>query len=130
MTQGEVAPEFVSESGDFNIFVGAASGLLKGVNLNPNSNLCKNFTSNLKALDRSQHVITCMTWVPDTSQNEILIGLRNGTYRHFNCTDKKFQNNLKSTEEYSTALGPLVGIAHYETVVLTAFESGKNYFSV
>ena len=130
MTQGEVAPEFVSESGDFNIFVGAASGLLKGVNLNPNSNLCKNFTSNLKSLDRSQHEITCMTWVPDTPQKEILIGLRNGTFRYFNCNDKKFRNSLNSIGENSAALGPLVGIAYYETAVLTASESGRDYFPI
>ena len=125
MTQDEASPDFVSESEDFNVFVGATTGLLKGVSLNPNANLCKNFTSNLNSLDRSQHEITCMAWVPDTQQNEILIGLRNGTFRYFNCSDKKFRNSLKSIEENSAALDPLVGIACYETAVLTAAQSGR-----
>ena len=95
MTLSEKAPESANESGDFNVFVGAATGLLKGISLNPTTNLCKNLASNLSSLDRSQHEITCMTWIDNTIQDKILIGLRNGTYRTFSVNDKKFCDTIK-----------------------------------
>ena len=125
MTQSESAPECVPESGDFNVFVGAATGLLKGISLNPNTNLCKNLTGNLKCLDRSQHEITCMTWVPNTEQEQILIGLRNGTFRTFSCSDKKFRDSLNSSLDNPAMRDPMVGIAYYDDSVLTAAESGR-----
>ena len=59
-------------SPDFNIFVGAETGLLKGVSINPKLNLAKNF-SNMHSLER-KHEITAMSWGNDEEQNEILLG--------------------------------------------------------
>ena len=123
MTLSEKATDLVPESGDFNAYVGAASGLLKGLSLNPNSNLCKNFTSNLHSIDKSQHEITCMTWVDKTEQDQILVGLRNGTFRTFSVSDKKYCDSLKYLDGQAT--DKMVGIASYQDSILTAAESGK-----
>ena len=128
MTFSEIDMQPASESGDFNVFVGAASGLLKGISLNPNSNLCKNLASNLNSLDKSQHEITCMTWISNTEQDKILLGLKNGSFRTFSVSDKKFCDSLKyRTDEHR--LDPMVGIASYDGAVITASESGKIFAS-
>ena len=124
MTLSEKATDLVPESGDFNAYVGAASGLLKGLSLNPNSNLCKNFTSNLHSIDKSQHEITCMTWVDKTDQDQILVGLRNGTFRTFSVSDKKYCDSLKYVAE-DRITDKMIGIASYQESILTATESGK-----
>ena len=124
MTLSEKATDLVPESGDFNAYVGAASGLLKGLSLNPNSNLCKNFTSNLHSIDKSQHEITCMTWVDKTEQDQILVGLRNGTFRTFSVSDKKYCDSLKYVAE-DRITDKMIGIASYQESILTATESGK-----
>jgi hypothetical protein len=36
---------------DFNVFVGAETGILKGINVNRKTNICKNF-HNIKSLDK------------------------------------------------------------------------------
>ena len=125
MTQSDTLPEHVPESADFNVYVGAATGLLKGISLNPDTNLCKNFTGNLESLDKSQHEITCMTWVPNTQQDKILIGLRNGTFRTFSCSDKKFDGSLKTGLDNPARQDSMVGIASYDESILTAAESGR-----
>jgi hypothetical protein len=123
MTLSEKTPESVNESRDFNVFVGAATGLLKGISLNPTTNLCKNLGTNLSSLDRSQHEITCMTWLDSTQQDKILVGLRNGTYRTFSVTDKKYIDTVKNKID-DHRIDTLVGIASYQNSVLTASESG------
>ena len=124
MTLSEKTSELISESGDFNAYVGAASGILKGLSLNPNSNLCKNFTSNLSSIDKSQHEITCMTWVHNSEQDKILVGLKNGTFRTFSVSDKKYCDSLRYVEGLVPA-DKMVGIASYQDSILTAAESGK-----
>ena len=128
MTLSEKVVDQVPESGDFNAYVGAASGLLKGLSLNPNSNLCKNFTSNLNSIDKSQHEITCMTWVHNTEQDQILVGSRNGTFRTFSVSDKKYCDSLKYIDGQAT--DKMVGIASYQDSILTAAESGKIFEDV
>ncbi len=39
---------------DFNVFVGAETGILKGINVNRKMNICKNF-HNIKSLDKVTH---------------------------------------------------------------------------
>ena len=79
-------------SPDFNIFVGAETGLLKGVSINPKLNLAKNF-SNMHSLER-KHEITAMSWGNDEEQNEILLGkiiysaflhLKQSYFEHVHC---------------------------------------------
>ena len=65
MTKGEGA--------DFNVFVGAETGILKGVNVNVKGNIVKNF-HNLKSLEK-QFEITCSSF--GEGEGEILMGLRN-----------------------------------------------------
>ena len=124
MTLNENITELVPESGDFNSYVGAASGILKGISLNPNSNLCKNFTSNLNSIDKTQHEITCMTWVNNTQQDEILVGLKNGTFRTFSVNDKKYCDSLKYVSDDHVS-DKMIGIASYQDSILTAAESGR-----
>ena len=124
MTVADITNETVSESEDFNVYVGAITGLLKGISLNPKANLCKNLSSNFDNLDRSQHEITCMTWIPETQEDQILVGLRNGTFRAYSVSDKKFCGVLKCrTDEHLIDL--MIGIASCGDSVITAAESGK-----
>ena len=58
---------------DFNVFVGAETGILKGVNVHSKGNIVKNF-HNLKSLDK-QFEITCASF--GNGEGEILMGLRN-----------------------------------------------------
>ena len=58
---------------DFNVFVGAETGILKGVNVHNKGNIVKNF-HNLKSLDK-QFEITCTSF--GDGEGEILMGLRN-----------------------------------------------------
>ena len=58
---------------DFNVFVGAETGILKGINVHSKGNIVKNF-HNLKSLDK-QFEITCASF--GDGEGEILMGLRN-----------------------------------------------------
>ena len=58
---------------DFNVFVGAETGILKGVNVHNKGNIAKNF-HNLKSLDK-EYEITCASF--GDGEGEILMGLRN-----------------------------------------------------
>lgn len=61
------------EGVDFNVYVGAETGILKGVNVNNKGNIMKNF-HNLKSLEK-QFEITCCSF--GDGEGEILMGLRN-----------------------------------------------------
>ena len=58
---------------DFNVFVGAETGILKGVNVHNKGNIAKNF-HNFKSLDK-EYEITCASF--GDGEGEILMGLRN-----------------------------------------------------
>ena len=58
---------------DFNVFVGAETGILKGINVHSKGNIVKNF-HNLKSLEK-QFEITCASF--GDGEGEILMGLRN-----------------------------------------------------
>ena len=64
---------------DFNVFVGAETGILKGVNVHNKGNIVKNF-HNLKSLDK-QFEITCTSF--GDGEGEILLGLRNQSVKVF-----------------------------------------------
>ena len=69
--------------------------------------------------------VPSMTWVPNTQQDKILIGLRNGTFRTFSCSDKKFDGSLKTGLDNPARPDSMVGIASYDESILTAAESGR-----
>lgn len=103
---------------DFNIFVGAETGLLKGVCINPKSNICKNF-SNMHSLER-KHEITAMAWGND-EQTEILMGLKGQVVRTFDTEDKTF------TSSHGLSInsgGKIVGIERVDETLVVAVESG------
>ena len=104
-------------SQDFNIFVGAETGLLKGVCINPKLNLSKNF-SNMNHLER-KHEITAMSWGND-EQTEILLGLRGQVVRTFDSEDKSF-----TSHQDVTASGKIVGIARASDALIIASDSGS-----
>ena len=108
--------EIKDEKPDFNIFVGAETGLLKGVCIDPKLNLVKNF-SNMHSLEK-KHEITAMAW-GDEQQNEILLGLRGQVVRTFDSEDKSFTSNQEVT-----ASGKIVGIARVNDAIVVASESG------
>ena len=104
---------------DFNFFVGAETGLLKGISINPKMNLAKNF-SNMHSLER-KHEITAMSWGNGEAQNEILLGLRGQIVRTFDPEDKVFT----SSRDLTNASGKIVGIGRInESCLVTASECG------
>ena len=105
-------------SQDFNIFVGAETGLLKGVCINPKLNLSKNF-SNMNHLER-KHEITAMSWGND-EQTEILLGLRGQVVRTFDSEDKSFTSH----QEVKNVNGKIVGIARVSDALVVASDSGS-----
>ena len=111
MEEGQTAKE------DFNVFVGAETGLLKGVSINPKMNIAKNF-SNMHSLER-KHEITAMAWGND-EQNEILLGLRSGSVRTFDLEDKSFTSNFETQETPVR----LVGIGRFDDCLVTASDQG------
>nr|XP_053636214.1 WD repeat-containing protein 74-like [Cherax quadricarinatus] len=103
---------------DFNAYIGTETGILKGVNLNQNAVIHKNFHK-IKALERDQE-ITSMAW-GNEDQTEILMGLRNQTIRTFDTTVKAFV----SLRKISVGEGPIVSLARYDGVTITAVKSGQ-----
>ena len=105
---------------DFNVFVGAETGILKGVNVHNKGNIVKNF-HNLKSLDK-QFEITCASF--GDGEGEILMGLRNQSVKVNNWSaflsrqsgpllqvyDVAFRSFSQSIETPGGS-GPLVGIA-------------------
>ena len=108
------------EEKDFNVFVGAETGILKGVNINPKLNICKNI-HNLKALSKDLE-ITCMSY--GENEDEILMGLRNQTVKIYEPKFKAFAGSMDT----KAGSGPLVGIARFDGAILTAAESGTVKF--
>eukprot|EP00090_Calanus_glacialis_P041497 TRINITY_DN7337_c0_g1_i1.p1 TRINITY_DN7337_c0_g1~~TRINITY_DN7337_c0_g1_i1.p1 ORF type:complete len:434 (-),score=152.92 TRINITY_DN7337_c0_g1_i1:44-1345(-) len=101
---------------DFNVFVGAETGILKGINVNNKASISKNF-HNLASLEK-QFEITCMNF--GESQNEILLGLRNQTVKVYDVQFKSFAQSMDA----KGGTGPLVGIARNDGTIVTAAESG------
>ena len=101
---------------DFNAFVGAETGILKGINVNNKACISKNF-HNLAKLER-QFEITCMNF--GESQSEILLGLRNQTVKVYDTQFKSFSQSMDT----KGGTGPLVGIARNDGTIVTAAESG------
>ena len=110
--------ESKAPTADFNIFVGAETGILKGVCINPKMNLAKNF-SNLHCLER-KHEITAMAWANE-EQKEIILGLRGQVVRTFDSDDKSFTNYLEINDGGS---GKIVGVARVNDALVVASESG------
>lgn len=108
MTKGEEV--------DFNVFVGAETGILKGVNVNKKGNIIKNF-HNLKGLEK-QFEITCCTF--GDGEGEILMGLRNQTVKVYDVQFRSFSQCIDTPG----GSGPLVGVARHDDTIVTACESG------
>ena len=77
---------------DFNVFVGAETGILKGININNKTNISKNF-HNLSNLQK-EFEITCLSF--GESQNEILLGLRNQTVKVYDVQFRSFSQSLET----------------------------------
>ena len=77
---------------DFNVFVGAETGILKGVNVNQKATISKNF-HNLSNLQKDFE-ITCMSF--GESENEILLGLRNQTVKVYDVQFRSFSQSLEA----------------------------------
>jgi len=101
---------------DFNVFVGAETGILKGVNVHNKGNIAKNF-HNLKSLDK-EYEITCASF--GDGEGEILMGLRNQSVKVYDVAFRSFSQSI----EAAGGSGPLVGIARHDGTIVTASEGG------
>jgi len=101
---------------DFNVFVGAETGILKGVNVNNKASISKNF-HNLSNLEK-QFEITCLSF--GETENEILLGLRNQTVKVYDVQFRSFAQSM----EVKGGSGPLVGVARNDGTIVTAAQSG------
>ena len=114
---------------DFNVLVGAETGILKGVNINPKANIAKNFhagTSTISAggkLSREDE-ITCLSW-NGASQSELLLALRNRTVRVFDVAEKRFVETIDLTKHEDEAGDDIIrGIGRLDDTLVTASKSG------
>ena len=114
---------------DFNVLVGAETGILKGVNVNPKANIAKNFhagTSTISAggkLSREDE-ITCLSW-NGASQSELLLALRNRTVRVFDVAEKRFVETIDLRKhEDKTGEDVIRGIGRLDETLITASKSG------
>ena len=104
------------EERDFNVFVGAETGILKGVKVHSKGNICKNL-HNLKNLDK-QNEVTSLSF--GENEQEILLGLRNQTVKVYDTKFKSFSSCVETPGGH----GPLVGVCRYEEALVTASEGG------
>ncbi|KAK2703899.1 WD repeat-containing protein 74-like [Artemia franciscana] len=102
---------------DFNLYVGAETGILKGININNQNVIVKNF-HNLKKLDKQEEICS-LAW-GDSEETDVLIGIRCQKVRTF---DSEF-NCFSSCMETLAGSGPIVGVARFEGALVTAAESG------
>ena len=114
---------------DFNVLVGAETGILKGVNVNPKANIAKNFhagTSTISAGGKlsKEDEITCLSW-NGASRSELLLALRNRTVRVFDVAEKSFieTTDLRKHEE-ETGEDVIRGIGRLDDTLITASKSG------
>jgi len=107
----------MAETLDFNVFVGAETGLFKGVNVNNKQIIAKNLNS-LQLLDREQE-ITCMAW-GNENESEILMGLRCQKVRIYDTEFKAFSGCV----EVPLGTGPIRGVGKIDGAIVTAAESG------
>jgi len=104
------------EEKDFNIFVGAETGILKGIKIHSKGSICKNL-HNLKSLNK-QNEVTALSF--GDSEQEILLGLRNQTVKIYDTKFKSFSTSV----ETPGGVGPLVGVCRHEDSLVTASQSG------
>jgi hypothetical protein len=108
MTKGETV--------DFNLFVGAETGILKGVNVHKDGNIVKNF-HNLKSLEK-EFEITCASF--GEGDGEILMGLRNQTVKVYDVAFRSFSQSVS----VAGGSGPVVGVARHDGALVTAVQGG------
>ncbi|XP_076054973.1 WD repeat domain 74 lethal (2) k09848 isoform X2 [Oratosquilla oratoria] len=108
----------MEENCDFNVFVGAETGVLKGININRKAVVQKNFHK-LKGLFR-ENEITAMCW-GDSEEIELLMGLRDQTVRTFDTSCNAFV----SSWEAKVREGQLVSLARIDGITVTAVKSGQ-----
>uniref|UniRef100_T1J0T6 WD repeat-containing protein 74 n=1 Tax=Strigamia maritima TaxID=126957 RepID=T1J0T6_STRMM len=98
-----------------NVFVGAQTGLLKGVNTE--RKVFRNLNS-VQSLDK-QDEIRAMCW-SNNDESEILIGLKNQTIKQFTVDNCQFINSLDA----SGGEGPIIDLTKIDQKILTCVESG------
>ena len=129
----------MSSTQDFNVYVGAETGLFKGkllhffsqkilevlyfalfpgVNFNHQQIIAKNL-NNLQSLDRQQE-ITCIAW-GNVDESEILIGTRNQKVKIYDTEFKGFSGCV----ETSFGTGPLRGVGKFHGYYTSAFKNSS-----
>lgn len=99
------------------MFVGAETGILKGVNVNNKASISKNF-HNLSSLEK-QFEITSLSF--GDTENEILLGLRNQTVKVYDIQYRSFSESMDCSTDTE---GQLVGVARVEGTLITASRGG------
>ncbi len=113
------------ESSDFNAFVGAETGILKALSVNPKANLTKNFhVRGVKPGEKlsKEDEITCLEW--GGGDAEVLIASRSRCVRAFDVDEKAFVECVDLTKQEGCPEGAIRGLARYDECLLTASESG------
>ncbi|XP_040583287.1 WD repeat-containing protein 74 [Lepeophtheirus salmonis] len=105
------------ENKSCNVFVGAETGILKGVTINAKESSSKNF-HRLKSL-KKENEITALNWISD---GEILLGTRGQKVSGFDTSDNSFTHG-RNVEDGSNT--PIRGLGRLpDETLVTASESG------
>ncbi|XP_072166051.1 WD repeat-containing protein 74-like [Diadema setosum] len=84
-----MAAHMANHERQFQIWVGAQTGILKGINLK--ENIGANFTD-LTSLEKDKEIVS-LAWSDDT-EDKVLLGLRNGTVRLFNTKTTEYEEDV------------------------------------
>ena len=115
----------MAETLDFNLYVGTATGLLKGVSINPKAPLSKTFHNLQSGLPSKAEEITCMSWDCE-NKDYLLVGQANRSVKVFDVREKRYgaRFDVSAQEEGQENHGPLRGIARFDEALVTASASG------
>ncbi|XP_043204995.1 WD repeat-containing protein 74-like [Amphibalanus amphitrite] len=100
-----------------NVYVGAETGVLKGINVTEGEVQTSNF-HNLTALERENEICS-MCW-GDDEQRQVLLGLRSQQVKVYDTV----QGTFTMSRQLSSGSGPVIGLAKHQGAVITAVESG------
>ncbi|XP_059471120.1 WD repeat-containing protein 74 [Neocloeon triangulifer] len=104
---------------DFNVFVGAKTGILKGLCLysGPEGSLVQNVPKDLRVLSKEKE-ITAMAWA-DPEESQVLTGHADGTVQIYSPA----KGRLKTVDE-ACSEGPIIGLAKCGNNYVTGIASG------
>ncbi|XP_065347938.1 WD repeat-containing protein 74 [Cloeon dipterum] len=109
----------VSLPENFNVFVGAKTGILKGICMfeGSDASLVQNIPKDLRTLSQEKE-ITAMAWGPE-DETQVLMGLQNQSVQIYNTAKGRLKTIPAENGE-----GPIVGVAKFGEHLLTGTACG------